>query len=117
MTEVEEICDNVTIMRKGDVVFHGGIDQLREQAPQQGHRLATDDDARALEIARAHPQLTAQRVEDGGLSVSASQDRVDGLVVALVDAGVAIRSLEYTETPLESLFFMLTEEPAEAVEA
>src|SRR5262249_22110973 len=46
MSEVEEICDNVTIMRRGSVVFHGGIAELREQAPEQGHRVSTDHDAR-----------------------------------------------------------------------
>src|SRR3954467_15653613 len=51
MSEVEEICDNVTIMRKGSVVFHGEISELRAQAPQQGHRVLTDDDDRALALA------------------------------------------------------------------
>src|SRR4051795_11083472 len=47
MGEVEEICDNVTIMRSGSVVYHGPIDQLREQAPEQGHQVQTSDDAAA----------------------------------------------------------------------
>src|SRR3954469_2342606 len=33
MAEVEDICDNVTIMRKGTVIYHGTIATLREQAP------------------------------------------------------------------------------------
>ena len=33
MEEVEEICDNVTIMRQGSVAFHGTIDTLRALAP------------------------------------------------------------------------------------
>src|SRR4051795_11181658 len=57
MLEVEDICDNVTIMRTGSVVFHGPIDQLRDQAPEQGHRIRTDDDDRALELAGRHPGL------------------------------------------------------------
>jgi len=57
MTEVEEICDNVTIMRTGSVVFHGQIAELRKQAPEQGHEISTDDDRRALEVAAAHPRL------------------------------------------------------------
>ena len=111
MNEVEEICDNVTIMRRGDVVFHGGIGQLRAQAPQQGHRLSTDDDAHALALARTHTQLTVRPVEDGGLSLAGDQAEVDRYIGALISADVAVRSLEYTETPLESLFFMLTEDP------
>src|SRR5204863_8825760 len=48
MDEVEEICDNVTIMRTGTVVYHGTIAALRERAPAQGHRIWTDDDQAAL---------------------------------------------------------------------
>src|SRR5204863_3414107 len=44
MDEVEEICDNVTIMRRGSVAFHGTIAQLRTMAPDPGHRLATTND-------------------------------------------------------------------------
>lgn len=114
MGEVEEVCDNVTIMHKGDVVFHGEIAELREQAPEQGHRMATDDDTRALAIGRGFEHLTVGRAEGGGLSVVGSQEEVDRFVKALIGAGLALRALEYTETPLETLFFMLTEqtEPA-----
>jgi ABC-2 type transport system ATP-binding protein len=186
MTEVEEICDNVTIMRTGSVVYHGGIAELREQAPEQGHRISTNDDAHALELAAAHPRLqvvaTLHDVEgesveehvtrhyasvvvvhtgkgqfameleladgtrlpverdhvaahlghvpdpatgalvpggdtpaddhpwaDYGLVITGPQADVDEYIKALVQAGIALRGLELTEEPLESLFFMLTE--------
>ncbi|MCY7301586.1 MAG: ABC transporter ATP-binding protein [Thermoleophilia bacterium] len=109
MIEVEEICDNVTIMRKGDVVFHGSIAELREQAPEQGHRVSTDDDERAIAIGRDFEQLVVGRVDEGGLSVVGAQDEVDRLVKTFVDQGLALRALENTETPLQTLFFMLTE--------
>src|SRR3954452_2503488 len=57
MSEGEEICDNVTIMRTGSVVYHGEISALREQAPEQGHRIHTDDDDRARELAGQHAGL------------------------------------------------------------
>lgn len=109
MSEVEEICDNVTIMRRGSVVFHGGIAELREQAPEQGHRVSTDDDARAADIGRSAPGLTVAPVVGEGLSVVGGQNAVDSYVRVLVQAGISLRALEYTETPLETLFFMLTE--------
>ena len=109
MAEVEEICDNVTIMSRGDVVFHGGIAQLREQAPEQGHRLSTDDDQKALAIAARHPRLTVSRLDEGGVSVAGPQDDLDHYVRMLVSEGLALRSFEFTETPLETLFVMLTE--------
>ncbi len=116
MTEVEEICDNVTIMRTGAVVYHGGIAELRERAPEQGHRLSTDDDARALELGTADPRLQVVATpEIGGLVITGPQADVDRYIRALVSEGVALRGLTLTEEPLESLFFMLTESAPEHV--
>jgi ABC-2 type transport system ATP-binding protein len=94
-------------MRTGSVVFHGRIAHLREQAPEQGHRLATADDdaARAL----AHPGLRLRAHPEGGLVAVGPQDALDAYVAALARAGIPLRRLEPTETPLEALFFMLTE--------
>lgn len=58
MDEVEEICDNVTIMRRGAVAFHGTINDLRAMAPDPGHVLSTSDDARALDLAHQHPDIS-----------------------------------------------------------
>jgi len=108
MGEVEEICDNVTVMRSGTVGYHGTIAALREQAPDPAHRIRTSDPARAVALARRHPALT---VTDGpeDLSVRGAQADVDALVAHLVREGVALRRLTVDETPLEELFFMLTE--------
>src|SRR6478736_5657738 len=54
MEEVEEICDNVTIMKQGTVAFHGSIADLRAMAPDPGHLLDTADNARALSLAAGH---------------------------------------------------------------
>jgi ABC-2 type transport system ATP-binding protein len=108
MDEVEEICDNVTIMRTGDVVYHGTIEKLREQAPQPAHRIATSDDVAAAHVAQAQPGVTAEIVE-GVLNVRGDQSGLDAYVTALINAGIALRGLALDETPLEALFFMLTE--------
>jgi ABC-2 type transport system ATP-binding protein len=109
MSEVEEICDNVTIMRTGSVVYHGEISELRQRAPEQGHRVSTDDDQRALALAQQHPDLVVTEAENSGLVVAGRQSDVDAYVRALVTAGLTLRGLELTEAPLETLFFMLTE--------
>ncbi|MCW3038303.1 MAG: transporter related [Solirubrobacterales bacterium] len=96
-------------MRTGSVVYHGGIAELRERAPEQGHRISTDDDARALALSTAHPGLDVSAHPDGGLIAVGAQPDVDAYVRALVADGVALRGLELSEAPLESLFFMLTE--------
>jgi ABC-2 type transport system ATP-binding protein len=108
MDEVEEICDNVTIMKAGSVVYHGMIADLRRQAPPQARLLRTSDDTAALALASGRPGLAVVGAE-GQLAVRGTQEAVDGYVAAVVHAGIALRSLTLGEAPLEALFFMLTE--------
>ncbi|GHJ54256.1 ABC transporter ATP-binding protein [Nonomuraea sp. TT08I-71] len=107
MGEVEQVCDNVTIMESGAVVHHGSIAALRELAPEQAHRITSTDDDRAAELARSRG--LAVTTAGDGLEVRGPQKDVDGLIADIVDAGIALRGLTRDETPLEALFFMLTE--------
>jgi len=110
MDEVEEICDNVTIMRRGSVAFHGTITELRTKAPDPGHLLSTSNDVHAMDIARErHPRLTVAADPDGGLSITGPQDQLSSYVADLVRSNVELLAFTPTETPLEALFFMLTD--------
>ena len=111
MDEVEEICDNVTIMRRGTVAFHGTIEELRSMAPDPGYALATTADDRALELAEADHRVAVTRDPDAGagLVVTGAQEAVSAYVGSLVRHGVQLLSFTPTRTPLESLFFMLTD--------
>jgi ABC-2 type transport system ATP-binding protein len=110
MTEVEQICDDVTIMRTGSVVYHGSIEQLRARAPAQATRLVTTDNATAAQLARAQGLAAIEAPDDdGALHLRGPQPEIDDLVRRLVLTGVTPRALSVDETPLEALFFMLTE--------
>ncbi|HSP36998.1 MAG TPA: ABC transporter ATP-binding protein [Frankiaceae bacterium] len=117
MGEVEEICDNVTIMRTGSVVYHGSIAELRRQAPDPAHRLRTSDNAAAMTVAAGRPGLhvfgTAD--DDESLAVRGAMPAVDAYITALVTAGISLRGFSLHEAPLESLFFLLTESSPETV--
>jgi ABC-2 type transport system ATP-binding protein len=107
MGEVEQICDDVTIMRTGSVVYHGSIAALRERAPDPAHKLKTTDDALTAGLAgRRGLRVTTV---DGSLAVRGAQPEIDAFIADVVAAGVSLRGLSLEETPLESLFFMLTE--------
>ncbi|MCW2793835.1 MAG: transporter related [Nocardioides sp.] len=110
MEEVEEICDNVTIMSRGAVAFHGTIAELRRMAPDPGHVLATTDDARALAVAADHPEVTVAPDADGALVVTGPRPAVSAYVAGLVRADVELLGFTLTQTPLEALFFMLTDD-------
>ncbi|NYD43909.1 ATP-binding cassette domain-containing protein [Nocardioides panaciterrulae] len=110
MDEVEEICDNVTIMNRGTVAFHGSIADLRAMAPDPGHLLDTTDNGRAREIGAAHlgVQVEATEPDRESLTVVGPQPAVAAYVADLVRAGIQLKAFTPTRTPLESLFFMLT---------
>ena len=111
MAEVEDLCDAVTILRRGRVVWDGPLERLRAEAPAPVMRLETSDDARALSLARKLPRVRIEPAPDRGLTVSAGGADLDRLVLHLAVAGIAVRRLEVEQTPLESMFFTLTEGP------
>ena len=109
MDEVEEICDNVTIMRPGTVVFHGAISDLRETGPRTGppaqHRRRHA--GRGPSPATATPRPAVAADPEGGL-VPPARERLRRYVPTW-SGRVALRPSAPTQTPLEALFFMLTE--------
>jgi ABC-2 type transport system ATP-binding protein len=112
IVEVENVCDSFTVLRRGRVVWDGTAAQLRAQAPASAYRLSTSDDGRALEIAERRPGVSTVRSRGGDLAVSAEEGALDSFVLALGSAGVAVRRLELLASPVESMFFALTSEPA-----
>ena len=106
MAEVEDLCETVTIMRAGRVVWDGTVTRLRAEAPAPVYRMVTSDDGRALELADA-TVVNASSDRDG-LRVAAATEDLDRYVLELARAGVAVRRLELVESPLETLFFDLT---------
>ena len=110
MGEVEEICDNVTIMNRGAVAFHGTIAELRAMAPDPGHLLQTSDDRRAVTLAGHHPEVRLERDPEGALMVTGARPHVSAYVAELVRADIELLGFTATRTPLEALFFMLTDD-------
>jgi ABC-2 type transport system ATP-binding protein len=109
MTEVEEVCNRVGIVRSGKIVYEGAIAELKSSAGTT-YRLSTTDDERALAVCRAQPGISNERVESGRISFTADESAVAELSQALVEAGALIRSLAPQTVTLEDLFFSLTED-------
>ncbi|HET6867763.1 MAG TPA: ATP-binding cassette domain-containing protein [Solirubrobacteraceae bacterium] len=109
LSEVEEVCNRVAIVRDGSIAFEGHLDELRASFGIT-YRLATIDDQAAGTVARGLGIHVWG--EDAALSLDADRDLVDRLTIELGKRGIAIRELSQSRKSLEDLFFQLTEERA-----
>jgi ABC-2 type transport system ATP-binding protein len=110
MSEVERLCETVTIVGSGRALWDGSLAALRAQAPAPCYRLTTSDDAGAIRLA-ATERVEVKATPDGDLAVTASEAALDRYVLALAAAAIAVRRLEVERTPLESTFFALAGSP------
>jgi ABC-2 type transport system ATP-binding protein len=108
LSEVEELCNRVAIVRKGSMVYEGHLDELRRTAGA-GYRLRTTDNAVAERVCRAQPGVAKVRADGAEIRFSAEEPVVAELSVALVESGAAILTLAPEHATLEELFFRLTE--------
>ena len=108
LSEVEELCNRVAIIRSGRIVFSGPLADLMATAGT-GYRMRTTDLARANAVCLAHAGIQDVSSDDGELRFSADEDAVAGLSIALAEAGVGIVALLPESASLEELFLGLTE--------
>jgi ABC-2 type transport system ATP-binding protein len=108
LAEVEELCNRVAIIQRGQIVYEGEIAALKRSAGGS-YSLQTTDDEVALAVCRAQPGIEDARVVSGRISFTASDRAVAELSQALVEAGALIRALTPHTATLEDLFFTLTE--------
>ncbi len=108
LTEVEDVCNRVAIVRSGRIVYEGNIAELKRGAGT-AYRLETTDEERALGVCQAQPGINDVRVERSQIVFTADESAVEGLSVALIEAGALIRALAPQTVTLEDLFFSYTE--------
>jgi ABC-2 type transport system ATP-binding protein len=94
LTEVDVLCEDVTVMARGRDVWRGPVAGLRARPGRC--LLTTSDDPRARALAPVPLDES-----ESGLSFVATTDIVDAFVLALAGAGIAVRSLERESLPLE----------------
>ncbi|MFM6851154.1 MAG: ABC transporter ATP-binding protein [Terrabacter sp.] len=113
MDDLAALCDEVTLLSAGRVVFTGPIRKLVAESGELDYELVTSDPVTARRLAASTPSLrvvTAPAVADdaAALVVRGPEVALDSLVSGLVAAGVAIRGLAPVVPPLEAAFLALT---------
>jgi ABC-2 type transport system ATP-binding protein len=117
LTEVEELCNRVAIIRKGRIVYEGRLQDLLATAAT-GFSLRSPELDRAKALLLAQPGIGEVTSVDGSLRFQADDDAVAALSIALGQARIGVTALVPESASLEELFLGMTEgEQTEAEQA
>jgi ABC-2 type transport system ATP-binding protein len=102
LSEVEKVCDTVTIIRNGTDVESGTLDELRHLTRTSVTAVVAGDPSAVAELAGVHDLVTT--ASDGGTRVTFDVDNAQiGAVLSAV-AALDVHSLTATPPSLEELF-------------
>ncbi|MDZ4279079.1 MAG: ABC transporter ATP-binding protein, partial [Dehalococcoidia bacterium] len=108
--EVEQISDDVGIVKEGRLLTEGPVaDLLRTGAALE---LRTTDDAAAAGVLEGLDGVAGVRREDNRLVVEAPRERAAELSRALAERQIYLSELRPRESSLEEFFLEVTREPA-----
>jgi len=108
LSEVEELCNRVAIIRKGSVIYQGALRDLLETAVTTAYRLRAVEPERARAALLAQPGVSDVELRDGELRFTADEEAVAALTVALGQARIAFTALVPETASLEELFLGMT---------
>ena len=115
MDDLAALCDEVTLLSAGRVVFSGPVRKLAAESGELDYLLVTSDPEGARHVAAGTPGLSPvagrrslSQADDQALVVRGPEAALDDLVVRLVAAGIAIRELGPVVPLLEAAFLALT---------
>ena len=103
--EVEQVCNRVGVIHRGELVTEGTVDELRGGA---GILVRAEPLEKAREIAVGLDGVEGAEVKDGMLMLEADPGRAAEINAGLVSAGVRVSELRPVERSLEDAFLELT---------
>jgi len=114
LSEVEELCDRVVVLHRGQVRAAGPVGEL-ENTRGFHYQVDVSDVERALAIVRSIAGVTAERgtIRDS-VTVASETDVGRAVSRALISAGVEIDQLVRTQKGLEDVYIELTGVPADS---
>ncbi|WP_053719586.1 ABC transporter ATP-binding protein [Saccharothrix sp. NRRL B-16348] len=105
LAEVEQTVDQVVIISRGQTMYYGPLDHLRDQ--QQGRVLVQPSDTGALVAALREDGITGiEQLPDGRIAVTGVEARQ--VADTALKAGVSVYGIQEEKADLERLFFQLT---------
>ncbi len=109
--EVEQVCNRVAILRKGEIMAEGSIDELSMRGQGIIVRVAEPD--RAVSLLQGFDGVTNVKADGDQLIVTVPPARTPDINVALVQAGIPVLELRPSGNSLEQVFLEVTGTPDE----
>jgi ABC-type multidrug transport system ATPase subunit len=103
--EVQDLCDNVTVIDHGKVLGQGSVHELRGDAELEVTATPAD---RTLDVVRRVTGRAATLRPDGTIRVQVPVERAADIARAVVGAGLDLTGLRSVERELEDVFFEIT---------
>ncbi|HET8601898.1 MAG TPA: ABC transporter ATP-binding protein [Segeticoccus sp.] len=107
-----DLCDEITVLQKGRVVYQGCPDELRGVGSPPVVDLTTNDDERALAMAHAVAGMDARLTWAGiwrgspadacGITVTARESSLDHFVMLLASAGITVHTMRTRRSSLRA---------------
>jgi len=107
LSEVEQMCDDVGIIKLGRLVVQKPVAELRSAA--SSIEMRTTDDTQAVTLLRSLPWMGNVAKEDGHVVASAPPERAVDISRALASAAIYLHELRPRDTSLEDFFLEVTE--------
>jgi ABC-2 type transport system ATP-binding protein len=108
LSEVQQVCSHVGVMRSGRLVFQGPLAELRQTGTTR-IRVETAEPARAADVLR-RLRLTGPLIAANEVSAQLAGEQPERICAELVAARVGVRGLSVVTPSLEELFVGLTGE-------
>ena len=106
LSEVEQMCDDVGILKAGRLITQGPVSSLKRDSTSI--ELSTTDDAGALKLFAGMPWAAGARLRDGHIVVDAPRGRAAEISRALGEAGIWLTELRPAASTLEDFFLEVT---------
>ena len=103
--EVEQVCDRVGVIHKGELVTEGTVDELRGGG---GILVKVEPVEEARRIAASLAGVRGAQIKDGRLLLDTDPGRAAEINARLVSAGLRVSELRPVERSLEDAFLELT---------
>jgi ABC-type multidrug transport system ATPase subunit len=107
LSEMEQVCDRVGIIRQGRLVREGTVDELRGEPAVTVRATPLDAARRSLEGMLGAAAVTTV---DGTLRIATDPERAADINAALVQAHIRVSELRPAERSLEDVFLQVTGE-------